>query len=713
MIKVDKIRIYILVLIFILTSVSNINATELNGQTNQLINSVSMQTTTQAGIDVEENIVQGNGFQVVFKVKDKWDKGYNAELVITNTQQIVLEDWGVKFDLNANIENIWGAEIESKEGQTYKLKNLGWNQDIAVGESITIGFTATYENYIKAPYNYQWLSKQIQARQEDYSVEFVVNSDWKEAFNGEIRITNNTQYIIRDWQLEFDYDREISQFWTAEIVEHVGEHYVIKNLGYNANIEPAQTISLGFAAAAGNVQNEPSDYKLTSWNGEEKEEINLAEIDNVIFADSKDDNAILIETGQTLIKGSIWSNGGIDFSTSSAIVTNYCQAGKEIYIQNKDNEIYKILKGCSPTEIPNLAEYSPFVIETQKECYVEDTCINDLNYTVQQDTIGLEGLKYSCNNMKLENSIMALESIEIIADELKSDTDSVVFIYSANGNIVIQAENIELNTIIYAPNGSVTILGDDVQVNGKIYGNKINIKGKKFTLTNRKINKDRNNIILDCQELQIGYYSPDSNLHVTQNLILPQFGSNGSEIKWQSSDPDIINSKGEVTQADTTTYVKLTAILSNGVESLTKDFEIKVIKKAVYNVINDNTESDLARMNNGEIPELLKDNDVETLRFISGKYTDLIIESPEEAIRSLYSVKSLMNIEDPEKEFVWKSTDDMFGDKAFRLQQVYKGIPVYGRSLVVCAYENGETSSLSGNYNPDVREAQVTIAPNI
>ena len=88
-------------------------------------------------------------------------------------------------------------------------------------------------------------------------------SDWKSAFNGEIRIKNISDEPIEDWQLEFDFDKNITRFWVADIISHKGNHYVIKNKGYNANIQPGKTLVLGFNGNPGNVSTEPENYVLT------------------------------------------------------------------------------------------------------------------------------------------------------------------------------------------------------------------------------------------------------------------------------------------------------------------------------------------------------------------------------------------------------------------------------------------------------------------
>lgn len=212
--------------------------------------------------DDSTNKYIGDGYDVEFKVSNQWDGAFNGELVITNTGDKPLENWTLKYDFNHEITNMWNAQIISHENNTYTIKNLGWNQDIQPGSSISIGFTANYSDKITSPEKYSMLITNRVLNSNDFSVNFKVTSDWGQAFNGEITITNNTKETIEDWSLEFDFDRNIDSFWTAEILEHTGNHYVIKNAGYNANILAGQSITLGFSGNPGNVDNTPSDYKL-------------------------------------------------------------------------------------------------------------------------------------------------------------------------------------------------------------------------------------------------------------------------------------------------------------------------------------------------------------------------------------------------------------------------------------------------------------------
>ena len=223
---------------------------------------VDTQTTTSGAIKIKPTKYVGDGYEVEFNVTNQWPGAFIGEFVLTNTSDKPLENWILKFNFEHEITNMWNAQIVTHEANSYIIKNMGYNQDIAVGSSLNIGFQANFDDQIKVPEQYDLLIAKQEVEDTDYTIDFKVTSDWGQAFNGEISITNNTEETIEDWTLEFDFDRNIERFWTAEIVEHEGEHYVIKNAGYNANIASGQTITLGLSGTQGNVKTVPQNYKL-------------------------------------------------------------------------------------------------------------------------------------------------------------------------------------------------------------------------------------------------------------------------------------------------------------------------------------------------------------------------------------------------------------------------------------------------------------------
>ncbi len=180
---------------------------------------------------------------------------------------------------------MWNAQILTHENSNYIIKNMGWNQDIEPGSSVTIGFQANGEGTINTPSKYSLDMEEQVASDVDYTIGYKLTNNWNTGFNGEISITNLSKAPIEDWSLAFDFEANINTLWTATIVEHTGNHYVIKNKGYNANIAPGQTLTLGFAGD--NLKDstiEPSNYKL-SYIGSVKDK---QEIDYDLDTDNDD-----------------------------------------------------------------------------------------------------------------------------------------------------------------------------------------------------------------------------------------------------------------------------------------------------------------------------------------------------------------------------------------------------------------------------------------
>ena len=236
---------------------------------------VDTQTTTPGAIQINPTKYVGDGYEVEFKVTNQWTGAFNGEFVLTNTSDKPLENWTLKFDFEHEISNMWNAQIVSYDDGNYVIKNMGWNQDIEPGSSVTIGFQANSDGNINNPSKYSLDMEEQVASDVDYTIGFKLIGNWNSGFNGEISITNQSKAPIEDWSLAFDFEAKINNLWTATIVDHTGNHYVIKNKGYNANIEPGQTLTLGFGG--GNLKDstaEPSNYKLFYIGSvKEKEEI--------------------------------------------------------------------------------------------------------------------------------------------------------------------------------------------------------------------------------------------------------------------------------------------------------------------------------------------------------------------------------------------------------------------------------------------------------
>ena len=98
-------------------------------------------------------------------------------------------------------------------------------------------------------------------------VGFQDTDDWGSGFVGYITMTNTGTTAINTWTLEFDFAGTIhpaanTGIWNARVVSHVGNHYVIQYVSWNATIAAGQSVSFGFVADWPAVHAGPSNYIL-------------------------------------------------------------------------------------------------------------------------------------------------------------------------------------------------------------------------------------------------------------------------------------------------------------------------------------------------------------------------------------------------------------------------------------------------------------------
>lgn len=81
------------------------------------------------------------------------------------------------------------------------------------------------------------------------SYTFKVNSDWGTGFTADVTLKNRQNMAINGWTVEFDLAANIVAIWNAEIVSHVGNHYVVRAASWNTQIGAGADVTFGFQAA--------------------------------------------------------------------------------------------------------------------------------------------------------------------------------------------------------------------------------------------------------------------------------------------------------------------------------------------------------------------------------------------------------------------------------------------------------------------------------
>ena len=121
-------------------------------------------------------------------------------------------------------------------------------------------------------------------------VDFMVDSQWETGFSGTIKLTNQGDIALDDWEIQFDSLFEITSIWDAQIENSNNGNYTIADVGWNANINPDQTISFGFNGSydgAGAVP-PPTNYVV---NGELLGNYPSISIDDVTVTETDNENS--------------------------------------------------------------------------------------------------------------------------------------------------------------------------------------------------------------------------------------------------------------------------------------------------------------------------------------------------------------------------------------------------------------------------------------
>ncbi|PZR10294.1 MAG: hypothetical protein DI532_18405 [Azospirillum brasilense] len=93
------------------------------------------------------------------------------------------------------------------------------------------------------------------------SLTYNVASDWGAGFVANMALQAGDS-ALNGWLVEFDAAFTITNLWGGEIVSHVGTHYVVRNLSWNATVPANGQASFGFQATSGSAGSQASNLTL-------------------------------------------------------------------------------------------------------------------------------------------------------------------------------------------------------------------------------------------------------------------------------------------------------------------------------------------------------------------------------------------------------------------------------------------------------------------
>ena len=114
------------------------------------------------------------------------------------------------------------------------------------------------------PLNAYALSGESRSYEKDgYTITYKIGSEWENNRTVEVNIKNTGEESILNWALKYDVGGEMSNLWNSKLYDKGEDYVIIKNNGYNYEIEPEQSVSCGYIVT-GKETVIPEDIELCS-----------------------------------------------------------------------------------------------------------------------------------------------------------------------------------------------------------------------------------------------------------------------------------------------------------------------------------------------------------------------------------------------------------------------------------------------------------------
>lgn len=75
---------------------------------------------------------------------------------------------------------------------------------------------------------------------------YSIRDQWVGGYIADVYYTPTS--TVNGWRVELSFDGDIANAWNSQVVAHVGNTYVLENVGYNATLLAGETVKLGFQA---------------------------------------------------------------------------------------------------------------------------------------------------------------------------------------------------------------------------------------------------------------------------------------------------------------------------------------------------------------------------------------------------------------------------------------------------------------------------------
>lgn len=125
--------------------------------------------------------------------------------------------------------------------------------EISTGQAIGIDEVVT---------NQAITTNEVTTSKDDIDIKFELLSDWGSGYSAQITITNKSDKVLKNWQLEFNFDYGIDSLWGGSIISQEAGKVIVSNAGYNKELNSNSNVIIGFNGSPGLVNKFPENYVL-------------------------------------------------------------------------------------------------------------------------------------------------------------------------------------------------------------------------------------------------------------------------------------------------------------------------------------------------------------------------------------------------------------------------------------------------------------------
>ncbi|KAA0014647.1 hypothetical protein F0A17_03125 [Billgrantia pellis] len=232
---------------------------------------------------------------VRFESVSRWTSGYVMGVEITNDSETSIDDPSISFELPAKITQFYGANLISREGDTYTLALAG-DDTLTPEETQRFSFKAyAPESHLPQGLRLDGQSLDVDMAQliagsdsetelwAQTQVNSNVTSAWSTGYTAEVIVENTSHLTIDSPSISFDLPGEIDTLWNGT-VERDGNRYTITDdnpttlqpgeswrFSYKAydtsQALPANSVVIGEPQAPTSDSTSVKAYIISEWSG--------------------------------------------------------------------------------------------------------------------------------------------------------------------------------------------------------------------------------------------------------------------------------------------------------------------------------------------------------------------------------------------------------------------------------------------------------------